>query len=217
MNTHDSPHEGAEVQERGRPLRQADKAIILMHGRGGSAEDILALGEEIGLNDVSLLAPQAKNHTWYPNSFMAPLPSNEPWLSSALALIDSIVLRCESIGIPAPKLAIVGFSQGACLATEYVARTPRPYGALIAFTGGLIGPPGIELHHKGELTGTRVLLSSGDPDPHVPWSRVEESAKQLSDMGASVELVRRPGRSHTVLRDEVASARRILQAAWDSV
>lgn len=214
MTLQSPPHQGAPVLEGGPPLSQAERAVILLHGRGGTAQDILDLGEALGLDDVSCVAPQAAGNTWYPNSFMAPLASNEPWLTSALALIDSLVTRCQEAGIPTSKLAIIGFSQGACLATEYVARYPRHYGALVAFTGGLIGPPNADLHHEGRLTGTRVLLSSGDPDPHVPWSRVEASAKELTSMGASVHLVRHAGRPHTILGKEISDARKLMAEVW---
>lgn len=212
-----SPHQGAPVLQGGPPLGKARRAVILLHGRGGSASDILGIKEALELDNVSFLAPQATGHTWYPNSFMAPLTSNEPWLSSALSLIDSLVMQCEEAGVHSSKLAILGFSQGACLATEYVSRYPRPYGALIALTGGLIGPPEAELHHDGRLEGTTVLLSSGDPDPHVPWSRVEASAKELTAMGATVYLMRHPGRPHTILPEEIMEARKLMKEAWSTL
>jgi len=201
-----SPHASDEVLQRGEPLRTAKAALVLLHGRGGSARDIVSLGEALTLSQVALLAPQAAGHTWYPNSFLAPIPSNEPWLSSAVALVASIVEGCVHAGVPAERVALLGFSQGACLACEVVASHPRRYGALIAFTGGLIGPLGMDLQHDGSLSGTPILLSSGDPDPHVPWSRVEETAQQFGLMGGEVQLQRYPGRSHTVLREELEAA-----------
>lgn len=209
-NTH-SPHRDAAVFESGIALRNAAAAIILLHGRGGSAEDILALGSELDLEDVSLLAPQAAGNTWYPNSFLAPIPSNEPWLTSAMELIHSLVNRCEEAKIPTERVAIVGFSQGACLASEYIACYPRRYGALVAFTGGLLGPQGSDLHHPGRLSRTPILLSSGDPDPHVPWTRVQETADQFTQMGASVHTLRHPGRPHMVLPKEIQAAHEWLQ------
>jgi phospholipase/carboxylesterase len=217
MMLQSSPHETAPVLESGSPLGQAKAAVILLHGRGGSAQDILGLGESLELEGVRFLAPQATAHSWYPNSFMAPLASNEPSLSSALIVVHSVVTRCLDAGIPTSKLAIIGFSQGACLATEYVASHPTHYGALIAFTGGLIGPPNADLHHEGSLAGTIALLSSGDPDPHVPWSRVEESASELTAMGASVHLNRWPRRPHTILHEEIMTARSLIQEAWGSL
>jgi phospholipase/carboxylesterase len=201
-----SPHTSDEVLQRGEPLRTAKSALVLLHGRGGSAEDIISLGAAFALSQVALLAPQAADHTWYPNSFLAPIPSNEPWLSSAVQLVTSIVEGCIRAGVPPERVALLGFSQGACLACEVVARHPRRYGALIAFTGGLIGPLGMNLQHDGSLSGTPILLSSGDPDPHVPWSRVEETAQQFGLMGGEVQLQRYPGRPHTVLREELEAA-----------
>jgi len=207
-----SPHRERNTLEHGVALNEAAGAVILLHGRGASAEDILMLGEHLRLAGVALLAPQATGRSWYPNSFLAPIESNEPWLTSALELIDRLVGRCRTAGISSERLVIAGFSQGACLASEFVARYPRRYGAVLAFTGGLIGPLGSDLHHAGELLGTPILLSSGDPDPHVPWSRVEETASQLTTMGAEVRVERYPGRPHTVLPEELQIARDFLRA-----
>ena len=214
------PHANAEIYEAGAPLRSASGVLLLLHGRGASAADILGLGEEIAPAGVALVAPQASGHTWYPNSFLAPIAQNEPWLSSALELVESIVQRSLDAGIASNRIAICGFSQGACLSTEFVARHPRRYAALIAFTGGLIGPLGIDLHHAGSgqnvLEGTPALFSSGDPDPHVPWVRVEDSASQLEAMGAKVELRRYPLRPHSVLREEAENARVLLAKAFSA-
>jgi len=206
-----SPHRDSKILERGAALDEAAGAVILLHGRGASAEDILVLGEHLRLMGVALLAPEAAGHTWYPNSFLAPIASNEPWLTSALELVHHLVSRCGTAGIGTERVVIAGFSQGACLASEFVARYPQRYGAVLAFTGGLIGPPGSDLHHAGELSGTPVLLSSGDPDPHVPWSRVEETAQQLRAMGAAVRVERYRGRPHTVLPEELQMARDFLR------
>jgi len=208
------PHANAEIYEAGSQLRSSNGVLIVLHGRGGSASDILSLGQEIAPSGISLVAPQAAGNTWYPYSFMAPIAQNEPYLSSALDLVESIVQRCLVAGIPSDRIAIAGFSQGACLTSEFAARHPRRYAAVIAFTGGLIGPPGIDLAHSGSLEDTPALFSSGDPDPHVPWVRVEESAKQFEAMGASVELRQYPVRPHTVLREEVEMARNLLAKAF---
>jgi predicted esterase len=204
------PHGEMPVLEAGRQLADASTAIILLHGRGASAEDILELGYELGGMDAALLAPQAAGHTWYPYSFLAPISQNEPWLGSAIKKIESVVKQCESAGLTSDRIVIAGFSQGACLATEFVARHPARYGAVLAFTGGLIGPPETDLHHAGSLAGTPVLMSSGDPDPHVPWQRVEDSARELERMGARVERMRHQGRPHTILRREVEAAKKVL-------
>jgi predicted esterase len=159
------------------------------------------------------MAPEAANHTWYPYSFLAPLSQNEPGVSSALRLILGLVDKCEAFGIPSQRVAIVGFSQGACLASEFVARYPRRFAGLIAFTGGLLGPPGSNLQHSGSLAGTEVLLSAGDRDPHVPWQRVEETAERFRDMEALVKVDKYPGKPHSVSAIEVSAARNILYSA----
>ena len=201
----------ALVLQAGAPLETADLAMVLLHGRGGSAEDILELGSALHLPNVAYLAPQAAGHTWYPLSFLAPRNANEPYLSSALVKIESVVHNLEQSGFGRERIVVAGFSQGACLATEFVASHPARYGGLIAFTGGLIGPPGsLQSSPPGELNGTPALLCSGDPDPHVPWARVEESAAILSDMGAAVTTKRYPGRPHTVTQEELELARNLL-------
>lgn len=182
-------------------------AVILLHGRGGSAEDILGLREELDFPDAEYFAPEAEGHTWYPNSFLAPFERNEPWLSRSLAKVGETVDAAMRQGIARENIVIAGFSQGACLASEFVARHAARYGGLIAFTGGLIGPPGTAFHYAGSLAGTPAFLGAGDPDPHVPWQRVEESAKVLAQMGADVMLRRYPGMPHTISRAELEQAR----------
>jgi phospholipase/carboxylesterase len=205
------PHAGGAVLQAGAPLANADLAVVLLHGRGGSAEEILELGSAFHLPNIAYLAPQAAGHTWYPLSFLSPRNANEPYLSSALAKVESIVRSLEPAGFDRERIGIAGFSQGACLATEFVASHPAQYGGLIAFTGGLIGPPGsLQSSPLGELAGTPALLCSGDPDPHVPWARVEESAVILSGMGAAVTTKRFPGRPHTVTQEELELARKLL-------
>jgi predicted esterase len=185
--------------------------VILVHGRGASASEILSLAGEMYYPELAYLAPQAAGHTWYPNSFLAPLAENEPWLSSALKKIKGIVDSLVSSGIPRRKIVVAGFSQGACLSTEFVARHADQYGGLIAFTGGLIGPPGTHFHYPGSLKGMKAFLGSGDPDPHVPWQRVEASAEVLSGMGANVTSRRYPGMPHTIIDAEIESARPIIE------
>ena len=184
--------------------------MILLHGRGASAEDILGLGQALAPAGWALLAPQAAEHTWYPYSFLAPRAQNEPYLSSALAKVKATVEQALEAGIASERIVIAGFSQGACLTSEFVGRNPRRYGAALAFTGGLIGPPGEPITVSGELEGTPVLLSSGDPDPHVPWARVEQTAELLRGLGAQVTMQRYPGRPHTVTAEEVRVAREML-------
>ena len=201
------PHRNQPLLRLGMPLHEASAVMILLHGRGGSAEDMLSVGEDLGGPEFAYLAPQAANNTWYPYSFLAPLEQNEPHLTSAISKVEATVQLAVAAGIHTSKVIVSGFSQGACLATEFVARYPRNYAGLIAFTGGLIGPPGSELTHSGDLTGTPAFFGSGDPDPHVPWRRVHESAEVLKQMGADVALHRYPGMPHTITHEEIESAR----------
>lgn len=208
------PHAGQPVRHVGTPLTEATGAVVLLHGRGGSAEDILRLAQPLRREGLAYLAPQAAGHTWYPNSFLAPREANEPYLTSALAKVGSVVAELESVGISRDRILIAGFSQGACLATEFVASNPARYAGLIAFTGGLIGPPNADLHHDGSLAGTPAFFLSGDPDPHVPWQRVQASASELERMGAVVTVRRLPGRPHTITAEEVELARILVRTAF---
>ena len=210
------PHGAQPILSAGTPLAEATGALILLHGRGGSARDILSLGAEIAPEGVALLAPEAAGHTWYPNSFLALRAQNEPYLSSALDRIATVVQAAMGAGFPSERIAICGFSQGACLATEFVGRNPQRYAGLLAFTGGLIGPLDESISLSGDLQGTPVLLSSGDPDPHVPWSRVLQSAELLTGIGASVSTERHAGRPHTVLQVEMHAGKTMLQQAFAS-
>lgn len=214
----DNSHAEGRVLHSGTPLPTAKLVVVLLHGRGGSAENILGLASAIAVPDVAYLAPEAKNHTWYPQSFMAPREANEPFLSCALAQVEAVVRSAELAGLERERVVLAGFSQGACLATEFVATHPARYGGLIALTGGLIGPSETFLldanrYTGAELAGTPAFLGSGDPDPHVPWTRVEESAEVLRLMGASVTIKRYPGRGHTISQDEVQRAHSLILAA----
>ena len=170
------PHADGRVLLAGVALGDAAGVVILLHGRGASAEDILSVSGAIGVEGLAYLAPQAYGSEWYPNSFLAPVESNEPGLGSALKKVESLVGNVLDAGVAREKIVIAGFSQGACLATEFLATRPARYGGMIAWTGGLMGPVGSEFNYAGDLAGTPVFQSSGDPDPHVPWVRVEESA-----------------------------------------
>lgn len=205
------PHRDAPVRHFGKTLTEASGAVILLHGRGGSAEDILSLARELYWADLAYLAPQAAGNTWYPNSFLAPIAQNEPWLTSALHKVESTLRIANDAGIATDRVVVAGFSQGACLATEFVARHPQRYAGLIAFTGGLIGPPGADLTHAGDLAGTPALFGSGDPDPHVPWQRVQQSATILTEMGAAVTPRRYVNRPHTISREEIEFAKSLIQ------
>jgi phospholipase/carboxylesterase len=204
------PHGGQPVLHRGEPLDSAKGAAVLLHGRGASGEDILGLAAEFDLSDIAYFAPQAARNTWYPNSFLAPINQNQPWLDSALNLVGAVLDRIVVAGLDRRHVALVGFSQGACLATEFVARRAHRYGALIAFTGGLIGPPGTKFSYSGDLAGTPCFLGAGDPDLHVPWKRVEESAAVLTALGGTAILRRYSGLGHTINQDEMTEGKLLL-------
>jgi phospholipase/carboxylesterase len=207
------PHGAQPTFTAGPAVEKADLALLLLHGRGATAQDILSVYRALGLETVSAIAPQAADYTWYPNSFLAPLESNQPYLDSALRRIESLVDGLIARGIRSERIALLGFSQGACLTTEFVARHPRRYGAVIGLTGGLIGPPGTPRKYPGSLAGTPVFLGTSDPDPHVPFARVKETEDVLKRMGAEVELRRYPGMPHTIDRDELDAARTLIERA----
>jgi predicted esterase len=209
------PHAGQPVLTAGPVPEQAKATLVLVHGRGGTAQDILSLHGELGFDDIAALAPQAAGYTWYPHSFLAPIDSNQPYLDSALRRLSSIV--DDLLGrIPSDRIALLGFSQGACLTSEFVARSPRRYGAVMVLTGGLIGPPGTPRNDPGSLGATPVFLGCGDPDPHVPFGRVLETEQVFSRMGATVEVRRYPGRPHTISQDELDACRTLLRRLVDS-
>lgn len=200
----------ARVLAAGRPLGEATAAVILVHGRGATAEDILGLGRELGRPDLACLAPQAEGYSWYPYSFLAPLERNEPGLSSGLSLIGHLVARLEGEGIAPERTVLLGFSQGACLTLEYAARNARRYGGLVGLSGGLIGPPGTPREYQGSFDGTPVFLGCSDRDPHIPLARVKETTQVLSRMGAEVAERIYPGMGHTVVEDELERVRSLL-------
>jgi phospholipase/carboxylesterase len=207
--------ETLRIIQAGTPIEQATGVLILLHGRGCSAEDMLALGRALTNDRLALLAPQAPGHTWYPYSFVAPRQQNEPYLSSALRQVEAALAQATNAGLETSQVAICGFSQGACLATEFVARHPQRYAGLLAFTGGLIGPLEESISLTGDLAGTPVLLSSGDPDAHVPWKRVQQSGELLTAIGGKVMLQRYPGRPHTIQPDEIEQGKKLLSFSRD--
>jgi phospholipase/carboxylesterase len=194
----------------GAPAASAKAALIMLHGRGASASDIMRLSREFNAKDVTVYAPQATNNSWYPYSFLAPVEENEPALSSALLLIDEVVAKAIADGFTADKTFFAGFSQGACLTLEYITRNAKQYGGAVAFTGGLIGKELNLNNYKGDFAGTPVLITTGDPDPHVPLSRVEESVEVLKGMNANVTLKIYKGRQHTISFDEIALANQLV-------
>jgi predicted esterase len=206
-------HQGQVVLRGGAPLGKAAAALILVHGRGASAEDIYALGEEVarGVPAMALLAPQASGNAWYPQRFLAPLALNEPQLSSALGVIGGLAAEAAQAGPGYEGVVLLGFSQGACLALEFAARNPRRYGAVVGLSGALIGPPGAPRSLKGSLSGTPVYLGCSDRDAHIPLASVEESAGFLERHGARVTMSIFPGMGHTVNPEELGAVRRIIR------
>ena len=198
------------IMTSGAPLKAARAAAIMLHGRGASAQDILSLGGEFGHSDIAYLAPQAANNTWYPYSFLAPFAQNEPYLSNALGVVGATIDHLAREGFGPERVALVGFSQGGCLALEYVARNARRYGAVAGLSAGLIGPPGTPRAYPGSLDGTPVFLGCSDVDGHVPLVRVHESRDVLEAMGAQVDERIYPRMGHTVNADEIARVTTLL-------
>jgi predicted esterase len=208
LTTH--PHAGQPVLRSGPAVKDARLVAILLHGRGASAKDILGLANQFTATDIAYLAPQAAGSTWYPFSFLAPLQENEPWLGSALRVVADAVEELQRQGIPSERLVVMGFSQGACLTLEFAARHAQRYAAVVAFTGGLIGPPGTPRNYAGDFESTPIFIGSSDTDPHVPLERVRESGLVLRRMGASVEERVYPGTAHTINTDEIQAADALL-------
>jgi len=206
------PHAGQPVLVAGAPLDKAQAAMIMVHGRGASAYDILSLANEIDTPGFAYLAPQAADNTWYPYPFMQPLASNEPKLSAALRVIADLLAKLEQAGIPAERTMLLGFSQGACLSLEFAARNARRYGGIAGLSGGLIGPDGTPRDYPGSLAGTPVFLGCSDVDFHIPAARVNESADILARLGGSVNKRLYPGMEHTINQDEVDFVRSMMTA-----
>ncbi len=213
MSTTLDPHAGQSVLASGAALTDARLVAILLHGRGASAEDILGLASDLRLTDVAYLAPQAAGNTWYPYSFLTPMAKNEPDLSSALGTVAALVAHLGERGVSPDRVALMGFSQGACLALEYAARHARRYACVAAFSGGLIGPPGTPRDYAGSFDGTSIFLGCSDIDPHIPLERVKESAEVCRKMGATVDERIYPGMGHTVNVDEMTAVRAMLSGA----
>jgi phospholipase/carboxylesterase len=207
----DGPHGGQPLEYAGAPLRVAEAAVVALHGRGSTAENVLRLADEVYRHGVSLVAPQARRNRWYPRSFLEPVEANEPDLSSALAAVDYAVDAVIDAGVPAERVVLVGFSQGGCLAAEYVARHPRRYGGLVVWSGGLVGSGDDTSDHTGDLRGTPVFLGCSDVDPYVPVDRVHESRAVFERLGGSVTERIYEGAAHTVNDDEVAFARDLIE------
>jgi len=201
---------GYETVTSGAPLDKARAAVILLHGRGGLAEDMLALAEAFAQRDIAYRALQAPGRTWYPRSFLAEIAQNEPYLTHSLAAVGEAVGTLKTSGLPAERIALIGFSQGACLALEFAARNAERFGGVAALSGGLIGPNGTPRDYQGSLAGTPVFVGCSDVDSHIPLERVNESGAVLQRLGANVTKRIYPGMGHTVVDDEVRAIQAML-------
>jgi predicted esterase len=209
------PHDGQPVLHYGAPIESARLAAIFTHGRGASAEDMLGLAPELAADDIAYVAAQAADHTWYPYSFLSPIPKNEPGLTSALGVLTKLVTNLGERGYGPERIVLLGFSQGACLTLEFAARNPRRYAAIVGFSGGLIGPPGTPRDYPGSLAGTPIFLGCSDIDPHIPLERVHESSEVLRRMGALVDERIYKGMGHTINADELGAVRRLVGRVVD--
>lgn len=200
------PHQDQPLVTAGAPLDAAEAALVLVHGRGATAQSIVQMADEFHKHGVAYFAPQAARNTWYPNAFTAPVESNEPGRSSGLQAIDDAVTEANDAGIPTERVMILGFSQGACLASEYVARNPRRYGGLAVLSGGLIGESVDQDDYEGDLDGTPVFLGCSDVDPHIPEERVHESAEIFEQLNGDVTKRLYEGMGHGINQDEIEHA-----------
>ena len=200
------------VVRAGSEVARANAAVVMIHGRGASAEGMLDLAAEFVVPGIAFVAPQAAASTWYPYSFLAPLAQNEPALSEALATIGRVVADVVAQGVPHERIVLLGFSQGACLALEYAARNARRWGGVVALSGGLIGPDGTPRDYASSLDGTPVFLGCSDVDSHIPLNRVHESAEVLGRLGGNVTKRIYPGMGHTIVADEVAHVQQLLRS-----
>ncbi|MBL0172758.1 MAG: dienelactone hydrolase family protein [Gemmatimonadaceae bacterium] len=210
MTTPLDPHAGQSPLVDGVPLDHATYALVLVHGRGGTAEGMLPIARSAGATDAALIAPRAAGGTWYPNRFRDAMASNEPYLTSALAAVQRTVEAVTAGGIPAERIILVGFSQGACLALEYAARNARRLGGIAALAGALIGDEHDARHDAGTFANTPILLACGDADDHIPEPRVRASATMLAAQGAVVDLRIYPGITHTIVADQLDALRTMI-------
>ncbi|HLT42106.1 MAG TPA: dienelactone hydrolase family protein [Sphingobacteriaceae bacterium] len=198
------------LETAGESIENASNVLIMIHGRGGTAKDILSLASQLEVQDYALLAPQANNNTWYHYSFMAPPEHNNPWLSSAIEIIENTVDEVHNQGIPYMNIYFLGFSQGACLTLEFASRNAKRYGGIVAFTGGLIGDKIYSENYKGDFKGTPVFIGTGDHDSHVPLERVDETALILEKMGAKVTKKVYPDKPHSISLEEIELANALI-------
>ena len=212
MGDRPDPHAGQPVLTSGGPLSEAKAAMVMIHGRGATAESILAMVPALNRPGLAYLAPQAQGNTWYPFSFLNPIAQNEPGISSGMRSIERVLATITEAGIPADRILFLGFSQGACLTTEFVARHARRYGGVAGLSGGLIGPDGTPRNYSGSLQDTPVFLGCSDVDSHIPAARVRESGEVLSRLGGRVTTRLYPGMGHLVNEDEIEFVRGMIDA-----
>ena len=198
------------IVTKGQEIAAGNKVLIMLHGRGGSAEDILSLSSHLPVSDYTLLAPQATNHTWYPYSFIAPPAQTEPWLGSALNLLKEMVDDLHKQGVPDENIYFAGFSQGACLVLEFAARNAARYGGIAAFTGGLIGDKIYPENYRGDFGNAPVFIGTSNPDPHIPVERVYATTNILKSMNASVTEKVYANMGHTINQDEIDQVNKLL-------
>ena len=206
-------HENQEVVTAGKSLKEAEAALILIHGRGATAQSMIPLAQALNAENLAILAPQAANYEWYPQRFTAPKEQNEPYLSSALNMLTQLVQEVEEAGVSKDRLILSGFSQGACLTSEFAAQNPTRYGGLLIFSGGLIGEgPSVSAEmYGGSLDNTPVFIGCSDRDPHIPLTRVQETTQILTSLGADVTEQIYPAMGHTINEDELERAREIVE------
>jgi predicted esterase len=204
------PHQGQPVRAAGVRLEQASAAMAMIHGRGATAESILTLVPALNLPGFAYLAPQAGENSWYPHSFLAPIEKNEPGISSGMQAIEGLLSRIQAAGVPQERTVLLGFSQGACLATEYAVRHARRYGGIAGLSGGLIGPDGTPRDYPRSLEGTPVFLGCSDADPHIPAARVLETADVMRKLDGQVTMRLYPGMGHLINEDEIAAVRKMM-------
>ena len=206
------PHGDQPIRTAGASPEDARAAVVLVHGRGARADGMLQFASEFGHEGVHYVAPQAQRGTWYPNRFVAPIEQNQPYLDSALAHVGHAVEEAQSGGLPAEKVLLVGFSQGACLASEFVARNPTRYGGLVLLSGGLIGEEGAEFDHAGDVDGMPFFVGVSDDDPHIPMSRAEETVEVFERLNADVRFDRYEGRGHGIFEEEIEYLKELVAA-----
>jgi phospholipase/carboxylesterase len=212
LTDQDNIHVDEPVLGVGPSLEEANAVMIMVHGRGASAQDILGLTTELSAEGMTFIAPQATGNTWYPHSFLESIQENEPYLSIALRRLTDLLSSVEEAGVPADRVILLGFSQGACLATEFAARNTRRFGGICGLSGGLIGPPGTLRDYPGSLDGTPVFLGCSDIDSHIPVERVYETEETLRALGGDVITEIYPGMGHTINQDEIEHVQRIVDA-----